>query len=267
VPPPAESSYEDRAQQAPSQDDLSLSPNSRRTPTANFDARRAKSKSLGILGRTKSGRGKDYQGLTQTADPMPPPINVNNLQGHGQPLKSAGASQDRSFREMMDSSGRNRSEDRAPKQETGPTRGPPPAAREGRSAFLSGLRNSSTKAAGMLSKSLFGGRSERAPERDHHLDDEHYEISVINLPLVAQTRKTRISKRLEESRDKTEFWMPALPWRAIDYLNYKGCEVEGLYRVPGSGPQIKKYQRKFDECKLTAYWICVLSILIMVYST
>jgi hypothetical protein len=119
----------------------------------------------------------------------------------------------------------------------------------------------------MLSKSLFGGRGERAPERDHHLDDEHYEISVINLPLVAQTRKTRISKRLEESRDKTEFWMPALPWRAIDYLNYKGCEVEGLYRVPGSGPQIKKYQRKFDECKLTAYWICVLSILIMVYST
>lgn len=32
-----------------------------------------------------------------------------------------------------------------------------------------------------------------------------------------------------------------------DYLNFKGCEVEGLYRVPGSGPQIKKWQRRFDE--------------------
>ena len=44
--------------------------------------------------------------------------------------------------------------------------------------------------------------------------------------------------------------MPAFPWRAIDYLNYKGTEVEGLYRVPGSGPQIKKWQRKFDEGKM-----------------
>ena len=46
-----------------------------------------------------------------------------------------------------------------------------------------------------------------------------------------------------------------LPWRAIDYLNYNGTEVEGLYRVPGSGPQIKKWQRKFDEgmCELPAH--------------
>jgi hypothetical protein len=79
------------------------------------------------------------------------------------------------------------------------------------------------------------------------VDDEHYVIKVLNMPLVEQTRKTRISKRLEDSRDKTEFWMPAFPWRAIDYLNYKGSDVEGLYRVPGSGPQIKKWQRRFDE--------------------
>jgi len=36
------------------------------------------------------------------------------------------------------------------------------------------------------------------------------------LPLVEQTRKTRIAKRLEDSKDKTEFWMPALPWRCIE---------------------------------------------------
>ncbi|OTB03794.1 hypothetical protein M426DRAFT_173206 [Hypoxylon sp. CI-4A] len=101
----------------------------------------------------------------------------------------------------------------------------------------------------MISKGLFGrsGRSASTSDRELVVDDEHYVLKVINLPLVEQTRLTRISKRLEDSRDKTEFWMPAFPWRAIDYLNLKGTDVEGLYRVPGSGPQIKKWQRKFDE--------------------
>lgn len=101
----------------------------------------------------------------------------------------------------------------------------------------------------MISKGLFGksSRSGSTTEKEPVIDDEHYQLKVINLPLIEQTRITRISKRLEDSRDKTEFWMPAFPWRAIDYLNYKGCDVEGLYRVPGSGPQIKKWQRKFDE--------------------
>jgi hypothetical protein len=40
--------------------------------------------------------------------------------------------------------------------------------------------------------------------------------------------------------------MPALPYRCIDYLNYKGCEEEGLYRVPGSGKEVKHWQRRFD---------------------
>lgn len=101
----------------------------------------------------------------------------------------------------------------------------------------------------MLSDRFFNKSGRSGREDKDALDDEHYQLKVINLPLVEQTRLTRISKRLEDSRDKTEFWMPAFPWRAIDYLNYKGCEVEGLYRVPGSGPQIKKWQRKFDERK------------------
>jgi len=101
----------------------------------------------------------------------------------------------------------------------------------------------------MVSRNFFGknSRSGSTTEKEHVIDDEHYTIKVLNKPLIEQTRITRISKRLEDSRDKTEFWMPAFPWRAIDYLNFKGCEVEGLYRVPGSGPQIKKWQRRFDE--------------------
>lgn len=115
----------------------------------------------------------------------------------------------------------------------------------------------------MISKGLFGknGRSGGAPEREPVVDDEHYVLKVINQPLLEQTRLTRISKRLEDSRDRTEFWMPAFPWRAIDYLNYKGTDVEGLYRVPGSGPQIKKWQRKFDEGMFFHaphfVWLCI----------
>ncbi|KAK8056161.1 RhoGAP domain-containing protein [Apiospora rasikravindrae] len=116
-------------------------------------------------------------------------------------------------------------------------------------SFFNGLRTSGTRAADIISKGLFGKgvRSGSTTEKEPVVDDEHYQIKVINLPLVEQTRITRISKRLEKSKDKTEFWMPAFPWRAIDYLNYKGTDVEGLYRVPGSGPQIKKWQRRFDE--------------------
>lgn len=48
-----------------------------------------------------------------------------------------------------------------------------------------------------------------APEGD-------YTLKVINLPLIEQTRITRISKDLGSCRDKTEYWMPSLPWRCIE---------------------------------------------------
>lgn len=113
------------------------------------------------------------------------------------------------------------------------------------------FKNSATKGISSIGKGIWGkgGRSSSTIEKEPPIDDEHYVLKVINLPLVEQTRMTRISKKLEKSRDKTEYWMPAFPWRAIDYLNYKGSEVEGLYRVPGSGPQVKRWQRRFDEGK------------------
>jgi len=33
------------------------------------------------------------------------------------------------------------------------------------------------------------------------------------------------------------------------YLNMRGCEEEGLYRVPGSAQQVRYYERKFDTGK------------------
>ncbi|KAI9808303.1 MAG: hypothetical protein M1825_004760 [Sarcosagium campestre] len=170
---------------------------------------------------------------------------------------------DRSFRDMMSSTIRNRSADRqllshdsedgsSTSKETGRHHlAFSTTHREGTSSnILSNLKSSSTKAAdglGKAGKGIFGKltRSGSSGEREVPTD-ENYVCSVITLPLVEQTRMTRISKRLEHSKDKTEFWMPALPWRCIDYLNFKGCEEEGLYRIPGSGYKVKQWQKRFD---------------------
>ena len=194
---------------------------------------------------------------------------------------------DRSFRDMMTSTIRTHSADRqrpggsedgsiASIKETGRHHtATTPSGTSG--VFFSNLKSSSTRAAdgiGKASKGIFGklARSGSSGERDV-VTDENYVCSVINLPLVEQTRRTRISKRLESSRDKTEYWMPALPWRCIEYvegsvslrkkphrhdradmifsyLNFKGCEEEGLYRIPGSGYKVKQWQRRFDTGRL-----------------
>jgi hypothetical protein len=227
-------------------------------------SKRLKPKPFNILSRTKSTKDKDNRDSPSPKDhfPLPAPAPAKAAEPQ-RPYTSSAAPRtaplhprDRSFREMMSSVARNHSAERSQTREIG---GRPrdqesihrmhvsshPQTPGG--AFFSNLKHS--KAAGILSNRFFGGaaRHEMSGPKEPVVDDEHYVLKVINLPLVEQTRLTRISKRLEDSRDKTEFWMPAFPWRAIDYLNYKGSEVEGLYRVPGSGPQIKRWQRKFDE--------------------
>ena len=99
------------------------------------------------------------------------------------------------------------------------------AFREGPSSsshLFSNIKNTSSRAAGGLNKAGKGifakmGRSGSntvvAPE------DARYVCRIINQPLIEQTRKTRIAARLENSKDKTEFWMPALPWRCIEYVH------------------------------------------------
>ena len=134
------------------------------------------------------------------------------------------------------------------KESSGHSRGQP-------SVFLSRDTHSmfSMKGLGKNTKSfLFGGRSKGGggpDERAPNAVDEPYTLKVLNLPLIEQTRITRISKSLQTSRDKTEYWMPAIAWRLIDYLNYRGTEQEGLYRVSGSQIEIKKYQKRFDTGK------------------
>ncbi|EWG48198.1 hypothetical protein FVEG_08060 [Fusarium verticillioides 7600] len=217
--------------------------------------KKGRSKPFGLLNRSRSNRDKEDASPELNPASSPRQGNEPELHLNSVPYKTANQGSDRSIRDMMNSAVRNRSEDRAPRDSSSTRRAQrdkesktqPSSLNENGGSFFNGLKSSGTRAAGMLSDRFFNKSGRGGREDKDALDDEHYQIKVINLPLVEQTRLTRISKRLEDSRDKTEFWMPAFPWRAIDYLNYKGCEVEGLYRVPGSGPQIKKWQRKFDE--------------------
>ena len=160
------------------------------------------------------------------SDKKPKKIN-GDLSRAGQPEK------ERSLRERMASNIRNRSADRNVAVESEDDSMPPP--RDKREAFslsssfkdgsgsnfLSNIKHGSSKAAdgiGKAGKGIFGklARSGSGPEREGPRLDDDYVCKVIHLPLVEQTRRTRISKRLADSKDKTEFWMPALPWRCIE---------------------------------------------------
>ncbi|TGO35617.1 hypothetical protein BHYA_0152g00220 [Botrytis hyacinthi] len=266
-----------------SRSDASLASSTNDSPQQNSDSnsinnRKNKPKQFSLLGRTRSLRDDN-----SPAEPSPPKNNYldpdlsTHQYTHTSPSSSvktttpARSDDDRNCREMSTPTNhRQRSEDRQHSRSR-ENRGKD-SMREntkehakdnsrnqssfsttfketGGHAFFNNIKSQATKGAGAIHKNLFGkgGRSGSSTHKESSVDDEHYVLKVINKPLVEQTRLTRISKRLEDSRDKTEFWMPSFPWRAIDYLNYKGSDVEGLYRVPGSGPQVKKWQRRFDE--------------------
>ncbi|KAJ5032539.1 uncharacterized protein L3040_009140 [Drepanopeziza brunnea f. sp. 'multigermtubi'] len=269
-----------RAVGGPSRSEVSLEStgdSSSPPSTGNAGAKKNRPKPFSILSRSKSIRDdhsprepSPTKSKAAEADKHPTQ-NADSRSTHTPPDQA----DNRSFRSMVSSTPRKDSEDR----QRSLTRDMPPpkegsklreqkeqgrshtipkengrlhtsSSGHGREGFLNNLKSSASKGAGALSKGLFGkggSRSGSTHEKEAPVDDEHYQLKVLNLNLVEQTRLTRISKKLEDSKDKTEFWMPAFPWRAIDYLNYKGSDVEGLYRVPGSGPQIKKWQRRFDE--------------------
>lgn len=42
------------------------------------------------------------------------------------------------------------------------------------------------------------------------------QMEVIRLPLAEQARVTRLAKRYSDARDKTQFWLPSLPYRCIE---------------------------------------------------
>ena len=220
---------------------------------------KSKSKLGGILTRSRSGRPEDVAKLKQR-----PPTQLN-LQVHpppesrgeqyGMPLKTAPIKN--TFQDSVHSAEgatiRNRSADGRGQQDLRSngnfTAGPPASAHREGSSLLATFSSTGRGVGDRLGKAgrgLFSKMTRSGSTNERELvPDEHYVCSTINLPLIKQTRKTRIAKKLEQSNDKTEYWMPALPWRCIDYLNMQ-CEQEGLYRVPGSGRDVKFWQRRFD---------------------
>ena len=149
-----------------------------------------------------------------------------------------------SFSEMITSAPRNRSADPHPERYPSPLsdRGETHDQHYNRSRdrsqvnkvdsagghLLSGLRNTTSRAAGGFGKAgnrIMGKMTRSAGHNGkeggirERGDDQPYMCSILILPLREQTRRTRIAKRLEDSKDKTEFWMPSLPWRCIEYVN------------------------------------------------
>ncbi|KAL8871944.1 MAG: hypothetical protein Q9174_002330 [Haloplaca sp. 1 TL-2023] len=230
-----------------------------------------------LLNRTRSirideGGGRRSKPPTpiQTTTPLGNDLIHEENQNGGLKTAPLEMEHSRSFRHLMSSTNRNKSADRQPSpvhQAASNTRGrsgpqqrslvPSTSTnfRDGtNSKLFANLKETSSKAADGLGKAGKAGRGflnkigrSGSSHSKEEVPEGPYQIHVINMPLVQQTRRTRIAKRMEDSRDKTEFWMPALPWRCIDYLNFRGCEEEGLYRIPGSGPRIKEYQERFDR--------------------
>ena len=225
-----------------------------------------------LLTRTRSMRMDENSRRSKPPTPIRttgPTELLQNTQGSHDlgGLKTAplNREKDRSIRDLMGSATRNRSADRQPatKQSqpitiisrvdqqsaqgltsalAGSYTGSSSSQREGAGTHLfNNIKNSSTRAAdgiGKVSKGFFGkmARSSSNNARDH-VDDEPYVCTTINLPLIEQTRRTRIAKRLEDSKDKTEFWMPALPWRCIEYV------LTLAFLISANMTQLSQFQR------------------------
>lgn len=211
--------------------------------TNSTTSRKNKPRFAHLLTRTRSirvdeGGGRRSKPSTPIQTPVQEdqdPIDVGDENGG---LKTAPLDTDnsRSFRDLMGSAIRNKSADRHPTNKTstasnlrgrtgGEHRGINQSSstifRDGTgSKLFANIKGTSSKAAdglGKAGKGLFNkmGRSGSSNAKEE-AGDAHYTLKVITLPLVEQARHTRIAKRLEDSRDKTEFWMPALPWRCIE---------------------------------------------------
>lgn len=210
--------------------------------------KKSKPRFVDMLTRTRSIRVEEGPATASATAKYPKPsrrpsnglLKLEELSGQEtqaqdqQALKTAPLQADRAFKEAMGSAPRNRSADR-PSTSTndnntntvkkersygyGPM--PQPSSKDASSGSLfNNLKQQSTglgKAGMKAGKGIFGKITRSGSSNERELvTDEVYICSVINLPLIDQARKTRISKGLDRSKDKTEYWMPALPWRCIE---------------------------------------------------
>ncbi len=203
------------------------------------------SKKPPLVARTKSTKGDENAGNQKKLNKAPPPQLSPELagpwvaNGEGMPLKTAPMEKGQSWRQNMGigklrthsadrhegSKHGHREEDHGPRKDRAEQASLTSSSyNESRGAtFMSNLGFGARKMGEKMDsarKGVFGklGRSSSNHETQTAISNEPYVCKIIHKPLIEQTRLTRISTRLEQSRDKTEFWMPALPWRCIEYV-------------------------------------------------
>lgn len=193
---------------------------------------------FGLMARTKSIRSDDqHHPVARPAmrlDLHSPSTAPQRDPQFSEPIKTAplrSEQRERAFGELAGSTQRNRSADRPPVRHdgsheehatksnwAGSSLVGPGSFRE--SNLFSNLHHSGRGAAdklGKVGKDFLGRITRNSPSQEQQMpSDDNYACTTITLPLVKQTRRTRIARRLELSKDKTEFWMPALPWRCIE---------------------------------------------------
>lgn len=131
--------------------------------------------------------------------------------------RTAPLDHERGYRDAMAATHRGKSADRS-----GSTKGDlKPSSYNENSNMMSSIKNTSSSAAsgiGRASKGFFSKltRSGSNNDKDVLMVPDDYVFKVINLPLIEQTKRTRICRTMSEARDKTEYWMPALPYRCIE---------------------------------------------------
>ncbi|KAF3912102.1 Beta-chimaerin [Orbilia brochopaga] len=67
------------------------------------------------------------------------------------------------------------------------------------------------------------------------------------MPLPEATIKTRAAKELVPGVDAAMYWLPAIAYRLITYLNVHGPKEQGIYRVPGSTMAVDKLREDFAQ--------------------
>jgi hypothetical protein len=194
----------------------------------------------GMLSRSRSVKGEEASASRTKLNKAPPPqlspdvAGTWTTNGDGTSLKTAPLEKGQSWRSLVGQGkmrthsadrhdGGRRDDDYGPRRdqvEQGSLTSS--SYNESRGATLmSSIGSGARKVGGKMDsarKGIFGklGRSSSNHETPTLVTNEPYVCKIIHKPLIEQTRLTRISSRLEQSRDKTEFWMPALPWRCIE---------------------------------------------------
>lgn len=165
------------------------------------------------LGRTKSrsdSKSKSDEPRPNLNQPPKTAPLVGDWPGSDMRMLQANAHKDKrgksAERAVASESDDNVSEGRAPVKE------------KEKNSFISGGRHvvSKAKTGGGNFLTRLGKMARSSSSHEKEVPDSEYVLKIINKPLVEQTRITRISKDLSSCRDKTEYWMPSLPWRCIE---------------------------------------------------